>query len=153
MINRHEGETVNLDRIPLDDQETYTLFQAGQTNGVFQFESQGMKNVLKKLKPTEFEDVVAVNALYRPGPMEFIDTYIKRKHNKEKVTYLHPDLEPILAPTYGVLVYQEQIMQLAHQVAGLRLRKAYIVPRAVSKKDRAELEELKDEFIKDRKSV
>lgn len=148
MINRHEGETVNLDRIPLDDQETYTLFQAGQTNGVFQFESQGMKNVLKKLKPTEFEDVVAVNALYRPGPMEFIDTYIKRKHNKEKVTYLHPDLEPILAPTYGVLVYQEQIMQLAHQFAGLSLGKADILRRAVSKKDRAELEELKDEFIK-----
>lgn len=147
MITRYEGNDIDLDQIPLDDSATYAIFQTGKTNGIFQFESQGMKNVLTRLKPTHFEDVVAVNALYRPGPMDFIDTYIKRKNNREKVSYMHSDLKPILESTYGVLIYQEQIIQLAHRFAGLSLGKADILRRAVSKKDRDELEDLKQQFI------
>ncbi|HHU19646.1 MAG TPA: DNA polymerase III subunit alpha [Bacilli bacterium] len=147
MIARYEGNDLDLEQIPLDDSATYTIFQTGKTNGIFQFESQGMKNVLTRLKPTHFEDVVAVNALYRPGPMDFIDTYINRKNNRETVSYMHPDLKPILNSTYGVLIYQEQIIQLAHRFAGLSLGKADILRRAVSKKDRSELEDLKQQFI------
>ncbi|WP_440896094.1 DNA polymerase III subunit alpha [Amphibacillus sp. Q70] len=147
MIARYEREKVDLNQIPLNDQATFALFQAGETNGVFQFESQGMKNVLKNLKPTSFEDVVAVNALYRPGPMDFIETYIKRKNGQEKVSYIHQDLKPILSKTYGVLIYQEQIMQLAQHFAGLSLGKADLLRRAVSKKKRTNIEELQQQFI------
>lgn len=147
MIARNQEKPIDLDEIPIDDQATYSLFQTGQTNGIFQFESQGMKNVLRKLKPTHFEDVVAVNALYRPGPMDFIDTFIKRKNNQEPVTYLHPNLKSILSSTYGVLVYQEQVIQLAHRFAGLSLGKADLLRRAISKKDQVNLEKLKQQFI------
>lgn len=147
MISRYEHKKIDLNQIPLNDQATFSLFQAGKTNGVFQFESQGMKNVLKNLKPNIFEDVVAVNALYRPGPMDFIETYIKRKNGQEDVTYIHQDLKPILSKTYGVLIYQEQIMQLAQHFAGLSLGKADLLRRAVSKKNRTEIEELKQQFI------
>ncbi|WP_200412060.1 hypothetical protein, partial [Virgibacillus salexigens] len=95
-----------------------------KTNGVFQLESQGMKRVLQQLKPTEFEDIDAVNALYRPGPMEYIPTFIRRKHGEEAITSPHPDLAAILSKTYGVLVYQEQIMQIANRIAGFSLGKA-----------------------------
>lgn len=110
------------------------LFQTGDTTGVFQFESDGIRRVLRKLKPTSFEDVVAVDALYRPGPMEQIDTFIARKHGKEKIQYPHPDLAPILEVTYGVIVYQEQIIQVANQMAGFSLGEADLLRRAVSKK-------------------
>ncbi|AXI09675.1 DNA polymerase III subunit alpha [Oceanobacillus zhaokaii] len=141
------NKNLTLDSIPLDDEATYTLLRKGQTNGVFQLESQGMKGVLKTLKPTSFEDIVAVNALYRPGPMDFIPTYIARKHGKEQVIYPHPDLAPILAGTYGVLVYQEQIMQIANRIAGFTLGEADILRRAVSKKKQEVMDEQREAFV------
>ncbi|WHX27734.1 DNA polymerase III subunit alpha [Virgibacillus halodenitrificans] len=139
---------IDLEHLPEQDEKTFQLLKAGNTNGVFQFESQGMQQVLKRLKPTEFEDLVAVNALYRPGPMDYIPTYINRKHRMEETTYPHPDLAPILSKTYGVLVYQEQIMQIAHQIAGFTLGEADILRRAVSKKQQEVMGEQKEAFIK-----
>ncbi|WP_231572061.1 DNA polymerase III subunit alpha [Pontibacillus halophilus] len=130
-----------------EDERTFELLRNGQTSGVFQLESRGMKDVLQRLKPNHFEDIVAVNALYRPGPLEFIPTYIKRKHGEEAVSYPHPDLKPILDKTYGVLVYQEQIMQIANQLAGLSLGEADVLRRAVSKKDYDTLAEQKQTFV------
>src|SRR5699024_5964048 len=106
-----------------------------KTNGIFQLESDGMKQLLRRLKPTEFDDIVALNALYRPGPMEQIPTYIARKHGQEQATYLHEDLRPILHDTYGVLIYQEQIMQIAHKLANFTLGEADLLRRAMSKKE------------------
>jgi DNA polymerase-3 subunit alpha len=140
-------KSLSLNDFPIDDRKTYALLQKGQTDGVFQLESQGMKQVLAKLKPTSFEDIVAVNALYRPGPMDYIPTYIKRKHKKEPITYLHPDLEPILNKTYGVLIYQEQIMQIAHKIAGFSLGEADVLRRAISGKQAKLMDEQKDSFI------
>jgi len=138
---------IEIEKIPADDERTYQLLRAGKTNGVFQLESAGMKKVLRQLLPTDFEDVVAVNALYRPGPMDFIPVYIARKHDQEKVIYPHPDLEPILKQTYGVLVYQEQIMQIAHQIADFSLGEADILRRAVSKKNNAVMKQQEKSFI------
>src|SRR5699024_11335711 len=107
----------------------------------------GMKNVLTSLKPTSMDDIVAINALYRPGPMEHNTNYINRKHGKERITYIHDDLETILKQTYGVLVYQEQIMQIVHELAGLSLGEADILRRAISKKNRQLIEEQKTTFI------
>src|SRR5699024_772374 len=135
-INRRTNQTIDLNNLPEQDEKTFALLQAGKTNGIFQLESAGMKRVLKDLKPTSLEDIVALNALYRPGPMENIPTYIDRKHGRKSVTYLHPDLERILNKTHGVLIYQEQIMQIAHQFAGLSLGEADILRRAISKKNR-----------------
>lgn len=134
-------------QIPENDEKTFALLRKGLTNGVFQLESEGMKQVLKELKPTNFEDIVAVNALYRPGPMNFIPVYIDRKHKRAKTTYPHPDLEPILKSTYGVLVYQEQIMQIAHRMAGFSLGEADILRRAVSKKNANLMKQLKASFV------
>lgn len=135
-----------LDEQSFDDSQVYQLLQKGRTLGVFQLESKGMQETLVKLKPTHFEDIVAVNALYRPGPMDFIETYTKRKEKREDVTYLHPDLKPILKDTYGVLVYQEQIMRVAHQFAGLSFGEADILRRAVSKKNLSAIEKAKEMF-------
>ena len=146
-IKRSTGKKVNLDTIPLNDARTFELLQTGKTNGIFQLESAGMKNVLTSLRPTSLDDIIAVNALYRPGPMEHISTYIRRKHGKEPVSYLHPDLKPILHSTYGVLIYQEQIMQIAHRFAGLSLGEADILRRAISKKNRQLIDEQKQNFI------
>lgn len=120
--------------IPLDDAQTLQLFARGDTNGVFQFESSGIRRVLRNLKPTSFEDVVATNALYRPGPMENIDHFIARKQGREPITYAAPALEPILKPTYGILVYQEQVMQVASAMGGFSLGEADLLRRAMSKK-------------------
>lgn len=146
-IEKNESNMVNMKELPLDDRHTFQLLQRGQTNGVFQLESQGMQRVLHELRPNQFEDIVAVNALYRPGPMEFISTYVNRKHGEESVHYLHDDLKPILERTYGVLVYQEQIMQIAHQLSGFSLGQADILRRAVSKKKADEIKELEVAFI------
>jgi len=146
-IHRTSGTVIQLKHIPPDDHQTYQLLQSGRTNGVFQLESQGMKQVLSRLKPTSFEDIVAVNALYRPGPMDHIPTYIKRKHGEEEVHYLHADLMPILDKTYGVLIYQEQIMQIVHQFAGLSLGEADIFRRAISNKQTNLIEEQKEVFV------
>ena len=146
-IRRMTGDVIDVETLPINDMRTFQLLQDGKTNGVFQLESDGMKNVLTSLKPTSFNDIIAVNALYRPGPMEQIPTYIRRKHGQEPVTYIHPDLEPILASTYGVLIYQEQIMQIAHEFAGLSLGEADILRRAISKKNRQLIDEQKQTFI------
>lgn len=137
----------SLQSIPEQDEKTFQLLQKGQTSGIFQLESAGMRKVLQELKPTSFEDIVAVNALYRPGPMDFIPVYIRRKFKEEPVTYPHPDLEPILKSTYGVLIYQEQIMQIANRIAGFRLGQADILRRAVSKKKEIVIQEQEEAFI------
>ncbi|MGJ9457190.1 DNA polymerase III subunit alpha [Oceanobacillus sp. CF4.6] len=138
---------VSLENIPSHDEQTYELLRNGLTNGVFQLESQGMKQVLTRLNPTSFEDIVAVNALFRPGPMDFIPTFIARKHKKEQVTYPHPDLKPILEKTFGVLVYQEQIMQIANKIAGFTLGEADMLRRAVSKKKKEVMDDQREAFI------
>lgn len=146
-INYSNQKKITLDELPERDERAFELLREGKTNGVFQLESQGMKKVLTELKPTAFEDIVAVNALYRPGPMDFIPTYINRKFKREKVVYPHPDLKPILEKTYGVLVYQEQIMQIANKIAGFSLGEADILRRAVSKKKQDVMDEQKEAFI------
>lgn len=140
-------QEIILNEIPLDDEKTLELFQNADTNGIFQFESDGIRRVLKKLRPTNLEDISAVNALYRPGPMEQIDTFIKRKHGKEVVKYPHPILESILQSTYGVMVYQEQVMQVTSQMAGFSLGQADILRRAIGKKDGKVIETEKAHFI------
>ncbi|MDO8469843.1 MAG: DNA polymerase III subunit alpha [bacterium] len=141
LIRELRGETVDVNALPLDDQPTYELLQTGETTGVFQLESSGMRRYLKELKPSEFEDIVAMVSLYRPGPMELIPHYIKRKFKKEKVTYLHPRLEPILATTYGVGIYQEQMMRIARDLAGFTLAEADTLRKAIGKKIKSLLDE------------
>ena len=136
----------DLRNIPLNDSNVFKMLQKGDTLGIFQLESQGIRNVLVKLKPTCFEDLVAVLALYRPGPMDNIDEFIRRKHG-EKIEYIHPDLEPILKSTYGIIVYQEQIMRIAQVFSGYSLGEADILRRAVSKKDSTKLHEMASDFI------
>ncbi len=138
---------VDIDNLPTDDDKTLALFRAGETTGVFQFESSGMKRYLKELKPTEFEDIIAMVALYRPGPIEWIPDYIAGKHGKKKVTYLHEKLQPILEKTYGVAIYQEQVMQMARTLAGFSMGGADILRKAVGKKIPKLLIEQKKKFI------
>ncbi|WP_042223243.1 DNA polymerase III subunit alpha [Oceanobacillus manasiensis] len=139
---------VDVHNLEHGDEKTFALLRQGKTNGVFQLESQGMQQVLHNLQPTSFEDIVAVNALYRPGPMEYIPTYIKRKNDIDSISYPHPDLEPILSNTYGVLVYQEQIMQIANRIAGMSLGEADILRRAISKKQEHVLQEQRQIFVR-----
>ena len=142
-----KGEKVNIEKIPLDDPKVYKLFAKGLTTGVFQFESSGMREFLKKLKPTAIEDLIAMNALYRPGPMKNIDDFISRKGGKKKIKYSHPSMEPILKETYGIIVYQEQVMQIAHEIAGFSLAEADIMRRAMGKKIKKLMDELKVKFV------
>lgn len=146
-IKIHTGKTIPLETIPFEDEKTFQLLQKGDTTGIFQLESEGMRKVLRELRPTEFEDIVAVNALFRPGPMENIPTYIKRKHGKEKVEYPHPELKPILDFTYGVIVYQEQIMEIAAVLSGYSLGEADLLRRAVGKKKREVLDQQRRRFV------
>ncbi|MBM3435035.1 MAG: DNA polymerase III subunit alpha, partial [Bacteroidetes bacterium] len=146
-IKKRRGTSIDIEAIPLDDKNTFELYQQGDTIGTFQFESDGMRSYLKDLKPTNIEDLIAMNALYRPGPMEFIPLYIRRKHKKEKVEYPHPMLEKILEPTYGIMVYQEQIMQAAQIMGGFPLGKADLLRRAMGKKDMQIMEKQKEIFI------
>ncbi|NBB72924.1 MAG: DNA polymerase III subunit alpha [Bacteroidetes bacterium] len=132
LIEENHGVTIDIEEIPFDDEATYELFQRGETVSIFQFESTGMREWMRKLKPTELDDLIAMNALYRPGPMENIPTYIARKHGEEPVEYPHPMLEDILEPTYGIPVYQEQVMQIAQQMGGFSLGKADILRRCVT---------------------
>jgi len=147
-IEFHTKETIDIHQLPKDDDQTYKLLQRGQTNGIFQLESTGMKGVLRELKPTTFNDIVAVNALYRPGPMEFIPNYIRRKHNEEKLNYPHEDLVDILRPTYGVLIYQEQIMEITNKIAGLSYGEADLLRRGITTKNEGLMEEQKSKFLK-----
>ncbi|ATP41438.1 DNA polymerase III subunit alpha [Solibacillus sp. R5-41] len=138
---------LELNHIPLTDAATFKLLQHGDTAGVFQLESEGMKNALREIQPTHFLDIVAVNALYRPGPMEFISNYSRRKHGQEQVLMPHPALEPILRETYGVIIYQEQIMRIANVMAGFSIGEADLLRRAVSKKKREVLEQQRTAFV------
>ncbi len=135
------------EKIPLNDQKTLQIFQRGATDGVFQFESDGIRSVLRRLVPTSFDDIVATNALYRPGPMQNISTFIARKHGQEPVTYPDASLEKILRPTYGILVYQEQVMQASSEMANFSLADADILRRAISKKNEQLIEENRQKFI------
>ena len=125
---------ISLDDIPLDDDKTYQLFASADTMGIFQFESSGMKNFLLKLRPNTFDDIVAAIALFRPGPSDNIDTYIRRKNGTLKIDYLDDSLKDVLKPTYGIIVYQEQIMQIANIMAGYTYGEADMLRRAMSKK-------------------
>jgi DNA polymerase-3 subunit alpha len=147
MIKTTAGVEIVLDQLPEDDQRTFDLFTRGDTVGVFQFESTGMQDWLRKLKPTCISDLVAMNALYRPGPMDMIGDFIARKHGTAQVEYLHPKLESILKETYGIIVYQEQVMKIASEIAGFSLAKADLMRRAMGKKDKNLMATLKEEFI------
>jgi DNA polymerase III subunit alpha len=147
LIKQNHGIVIDLNTIPEDDPLTFELFGKAHTIGVFQFESGGMQDWLRKLKPTCISDLVAMNALYRPGPMEMIGDFIRRKQGTEKILYLHPKLEPILRETYGVIVYQEQVIKIASEIAGFSLAKADIMRRAMGKKDKELMAKQKVEFI------
>jgi DNA polymerase III subunit alpha len=147
LIKKNHNIEIDIDNIPLTDEKTLQLFSRGQTTGIFQFESAPMREYLKKLKPAGLNDLAAMNALYRPGPMEFIDEYIDRKFGVKEVTYQHLILEPILKETYGIIVYQEQVIQIANKVGGMSLAEADILRRAMGKKDLAAMNEQKEKFI------
>lgn len=147
LISQQIKQKFKPEDIPLDDQETLELFQRGDTDGVFQFESDGIRSVLRQLKPTSFDDIVATNALYRPGPMQNISTFIARKHGTEPVEYPDPSLEKILKPTYGILVYQEQVMQASSEMAGFSLADADLLRRAISKKNEALMNDNHKKFV------
>ncbi|HHX76826.1 MAG TPA: DNA polymerase III subunit alpha [Firmicutes bacterium] len=147
LIKNRTGVELDLAKIPLDDQATFELLQKGETAGVFQLESSGMRGVLRDLKPNRFEDIIAVVALYRPGPMEQIPVFIKSKHGEVPIQYLHHDLEPILKETYGVMVYQEQIMEVASKMAGFSLGQADLLRRAIGKKKVEILNEQRRKFV------
>ncbi|HUI30929.1 MAG TPA: DNA polymerase III subunit alpha [Candidatus Acidoferrales bacterium] len=146
-IKENHGKEIDLDGIPYDDPKVYELFAAGQTVAVFQFESSKMQEYLKKLNPTSMDDVVAMNALYRPGPMEMIEDFIDRKIGRKPIEYLHPKMEQILKPTYGVMVYQEQVIQIASAIAGFTLAQADMMRRAMGKKDKILMAEQKKLFV------
>ena len=141
------GIDMTLDDIPLEDDLTFEMLSRGDTVGVFQLESSGMRDVLRGLKPDRFEDIIAVVALYRPGPMENIPKYVARKHGREDVQYMHPGLEPILSETYGIMIYQEQVQQAAQRLAGYTLGGADILRRAMGKKIQAEMDAQRDTFV------
>ncbi|MCD4692435.1 MAG: DNA polymerase III subunit alpha [Calditrichales bacterium] len=147
MIRKRYDPQFSVKNIPLDDEETYKLFGKGLTVGVFQFESSGMQEYLRKLKPSRIEDLIAMNALYRPGPMDMIDDFIDRKFERKKIEYLHPLLEPILKETYGVIVYQEQVMRIASDLAGFSLAQADLMRRAMGKKKPKVMKEQKKLFV------
>lgn len=142
-----KNTNIKFSDIPLDDKKTYNLFINGNLDGVFQFESQGMKKFIMELKPSNISDLIDAVALFRPGPMENIDTYVKRRHKKEKITYINEDLKDILSSTYGIIIYQEQIMQIARKMAGFSYAKADELRRAMSKKKEDLLLSYKEEFI------
>ncbi|MEX1147050.1 MAG: DNA polymerase III subunit alpha, partial [Sphingomonadales bacterium] len=141
------GINVELEKVPLDDQKTYDLMARGETVGVFQLESSGMRSVLTQMKPDAFEDIIALVSLYRPGPMDNIPSYIRRKHGQEKPDYLHPSLESVLKETYGVIIYQEQVMQIARILAGYSLGEADLLRRAMGKKIAAEMDKQRARFM------
>lgn len=147
IIKKVYKDDIVLGEIPLDDEKTYELFQRGDTTGVFQLESAGMKRYLRELKPTVFDDIIAMVALYRPGPMQFIDSFIRRKHGEEDITYLHPKMENALSNTYGILVYQEQFMQISKDLAGFTGGQADTLRKAVGKKILAMMKKVKPEFV------
>lgn len=147
LIEQNHGIKINLDEIPLDDKKTFELYQRGETNGTFQFESLGMQKYLKELKPDKFEDLIAMNALFRPGPLAYIPNYINRKHGREKVLYDLPEMEEHLKETYGITVYQEQVMLLSQKLAGFTKGQADTLRKAMGKKQKSVLDKMKDTFF------
>jgi len=147
LIKKRTGLDINIDTIPLDDESVFALLSEGKTVGVFQLEGGGMTRYLVELGPTRFEDIIAMVALFRPGPMELIPRYIERKHGREPISYLHPKLKNILEPTYGVITYQEQLMQIAQEMAGFSLGEADLIRKAVGKKIKKLLDEQSEKFI------
>jgi DNA polymerase-3 subunit alpha len=149
MLNQHEGVELDMDALPLNDEKTYELFSAGLTSGVFQFESSGMKDILRRFKPSSIEHLTALNALYRPGPIGggMIDDFIKRKHGAKRVEYELPELKAVLEETYGVIVYQEQVMQIANIIAGYSLGEADLLRRAMGKKKAEEMAAQREKFV------
>lgn len=144
---RRRDIDINIDHIPLDDAKTYQLLASGEATGIFQLESSGMRDAIRKLKPDRFEDIIAMVALYRPGPMDNIPSFINRKHGKEEPDYLYPTLEPILKETYGIMIYQEQVMQIAQVLAGYSLGGADLLRRAMGKKIKEEMEAQRKTFV------
>lgn len=147
LINQNHGITIDLDALPLDDEETYKLYQRADTNATFQFESGGMQKHLRDLKPDKFDDLIAMNALFRPGPMAYIPDYIERKHGRQEIHYDLPEMEEILKDTYGITVYQEQVMLLSQKIAGFSKGDADMLRKAMGKKQRAVLDKMKEQFI------
>ncbi|HVR75410.1 MAG TPA: DNA polymerase III subunit alpha, partial [Planctomycetota bacterium] len=149
LIEKSRGIQVDLDRIPLDDSKTYELLCRGDSVAVFQLESKGMRDLLRRLRPDRFEDIIALLALYRPGPLEggMVDTYVQRKHGLEPMVFEHPSLEPILRETNGVILYQEQVMRIANQLAGFSLNEADSLRKAMGKKKKEIMEKFKEKFV------
>ena len=152
LIKRNYSIDINIDELPLDDELTYQLYQDGDTNGTFQFESAGMQKHLINLKPDKFADLIAMNALYRPGPMEYIPNYIKRKHGQEEITYDVPEMAEYLAETYGITVYQEQVMLLSQSLAGFSKGDADVLRKAMGKKQKSVLDKMKGQFLEGAKA-
>lgn len=152
LIKRNYSIDIDIDAIPLDDVKTYELYQRGDTNGTFQFESAGMQKHLINLKPDKFDDLIAMNALYRPGPMEYIPNYIKRKHGQEPIAYDVPAMEEYLGDTYGITVYQEQVMLLSQSLAGFTKGDADVLRKAMGKKQKAVLDKMKGQFVEGAKA-
>ncbi|HVU55436.1 MAG TPA: DNA polymerase III subunit alpha [Puia sp.] len=148
LIKENHGVDIDLDTIPLDDQKTYELYQKAETIGTFQFESPGMQKYLRDLKPDKFDDLIAMNALYRPGPIAYIPNYIDRKHGREEIIFDLPEMEEYLKDTYGITVYQEQVMLLAQKLAGFSKGDADVLRKAMGKKQKAVLDKMKSQFIK-----
>src|SRR6185295_2070960 len=146
-ILHHQGIDLDLDEVPLDDPETFRIFCEGSTGGIFQFESRGMTDLLRRFQPSRFDELAALNALYRPGAMTLIDEYIQRKQGKRKVTYLAPEMEPILKETYGIIVYQEQVMLTAVEVAGFSMAEADTLRKAMGKKKKDVMAKMKEKFV------
>ena len=147
LIHKNHGVAIDINNIPLDDKKTFQLYQQGSTIGTFQFESQGMQEKLRELKPDKFEDLIAMNALYRPGPLAYIPTYIERKHGRESITYDLPEMEEHLKETYGITVYQEQVMLLAQKLANFSKGDADVLRKAMGKKQKSVLDKMKGQFI------
>src|SRR5207302_6675120 len=141
--------TTGLQAIPLDDRKTFELLQRGEARGVFQLESDGIRELLKRMKPDNIRDLIATNALYRPGPLGggMVDAYVNRKHGREQPTYQHPLMEEVLSETYGVMVYQEQVMRVLNRLGGIELASAYACIKAISKKKQETIDERKAEFL------
>jgi DNA polymerase-3 subunit alpha len=147
LIKKNHNETIILDDLPLDDKTTYELYQRAETNGTFQFESPGMQKHLRDLKPDQFSDLIAMNALFRPGPMVYIPNYIARKHGREKIEYDLPEMEEYLSDTYGITVYQEQVMLLSQKLANFTKGDADVLRKAMGKKDKATIDKMKGKFM------
>jgi DNA polymerase-3 subunit alpha len=147
LIKQNHGVTIDLDTIPLDDEKTFHLYQRGETNATFQFESVGMQKYLRELKPDKFADLIAMNALYRPGPMAYIPNFVERKHGRETIQYDLPIMEEILADTYGITVYQEQVMLLSQKIAGFTKGDADVLRKAMGKKQKSVLDKMKAQFV------